>query len=148
MNVSEVEDEKKSMSFPIVNGTSMDTELETRSNPIAYVNCFFSGLANSISFLTLLVDPSSGAKEDGRNRLKRETRFAGRCAIAVESVSVGLVSVGLVVDLVSMTGLEGVGSWEMVGLVGCEAVCSYRIESAWDKIGEAELSLQLGRRPR
>jgi hypothetical protein len=32
--LTEVDDEKKSMSFPIVNGTSMDTELETRSYPI------------------------------------------------------------------------------------------------------------------
>ena len=40
-----VGDAKKSISFPIVNGTDNETEEETRSNPTAINNGFCSGLA-------------------------------------------------------------------------------------------------------
>ena len=39
--------EKKSMSFPIVNGTLIDTALDTMSRPIAMPSGFFSGIASA-----------------------------------------------------------------------------------------------------
>lgn len=44
-------DEKKSMSFPIVKGTLMDTAEETKRRPIAMSSGFFSGLASAAIFL-------------------------------------------------------------------------------------------------
>lgn len=50
--------EKKSISFPIVNGTSIETELDTSNKPTATARGLDSGLAKEISFRTLLAPVS------------------------------------------------------------------------------------------
>ena len=77
------------MSFPIVNGTLIETELETRSRPIAMPSGFFSGSARAAILRNedaLL--PDSCAFE-GRKRLHIDL-LGG-----FDFVCAGLLSVGL-----------------------------------------------------
>jgi hypothetical protein len=46
-----VAEEKKSMSFPMVNGMLMDTDEETKSRPIAAAKGLRSGFASETIFL-------------------------------------------------------------------------------------------------
>ena len=64
--------EKKSINLPIVNGTLIDTALDTESSAIATPSGFFSGIARATILRNeevLLVVASGSCDPDGRKRL-------------------------------------------------------------------------------
>ena len=104
-----VGDAKKSISFPIVNGTDKETEEETRSSPTAINNGFCSGLARRIILRKeeeedwfVSRSGSESVEERGRSRRRVERRKWVRervllaSALALVGVAVGTVCVVVV----------------------------------------------------
>ena len=94
------------MSFPIVNGTLIETVLETRSRPIAIPSGFFSGSARAAIFRNedaLL--PDSCAFE-GKKRLHIDL-LGG-----FDLVCTGVSSAGLLSEARPEVGDEGLGDRE------------------------------------
>lgn len=83
-----LDEAKKSISFPIVNGTDNDTDEETRSNPTAISNGFRSGFARLMILRNedLPVSESSERREAGKKR-EREKDFG--CLGASSGVFLG-----------------------------------------------------------
>ena len=105
---------KKSISFPIVNGTDKETEEETRSSPTAINNGFCSGLARRIILRKeeeeegeedWFVSRSGSESVEGRGRSRRRVerrkwvreRVLLASALALVGVAVGVVCVVVVV---------------------------------------------------
>ena len=107
-----VGDAKKSISFPIVNGTDKETEEETRSSPTAINNGFCSGLARRMILRKeeeegeedwfVSRSSSESVEERGRSRRRVERRKWVRervllaSALALVGVAVGTVCVVVV----------------------------------------------------
>ena len=109
-----VGDAKKSISFPIVNGTDKETEEETRSSPTAINNGFCSGLARRMILRKegeegegeedWFVSRSGSESVKGRGRSRRRVerrkwvreRVLLASALALVGVAVGTVCVVVV----------------------------------------------------
>jgi hypothetical protein len=144
--------EKKSISFPILSGTSMETEEETRRRPTAMLRAFFSGIASSASFATddsPLPASASPSEAEGLNR----AAMLAKNDFGFSSLSLGTGGIGTGseadVVVVVVVEVEGVVEDELnrrprrVGIkleaerVGRRAarevagVCSLRARSGW-----------------
>jgi hypothetical protein len=72
-----VEEEKKSISFPMVKGMLIDTEDETKSNPIAIPSGFRSGFAKPTIFRSEEVVSGARKTDSGRIRERKVEGFGG-----------------------------------------------------------------------
>jgi hypothetical protein len=70
-------EEKKSINFPIVNGTLIATEEDTSNKPTASSRGFFSCLASATIFRNEELLPGAGCRADGRNLVSPEIFLTG-----------------------------------------------------------------------